>query len=244
MTLLIFLSAIFSLVNSKCWTQFGEECLSFTYENRSYSASECAWNNYYEYSWCATRLDEDSGEIEEYGVCELKDEDCQPFECYKDPTNGKLMKDLIHHAGIYTGPSDSKLSFGEGFLYCNTFGSMVTIQPDQTTFAFDAFNDLNLALSETEFYWVGYKAVNDKLHPLLKGSTFANRSQILNHEFKEEDWADITDEEKCIAAKANTPWDTNSKPDFEAKPCSRELQVLCSKECKGRLNMNNYSVET
>ena len=236
MSLIIILFAIFSFVNSNCWTQFNEACLSFTYENKSYSASQCVWNNYYEDGWCATKLDEDSAEVEEYGVCEIKDESCQVFECYKDPINGKLMKALTHHDGIYTSPSDTRQNYEESFQYCNTFGSMATIQPDQTTYPFNAFNDLNLALSQSEFYWVGYKAVNDQLHPLLKGSsTNANRSQILDHEYEDEAWAEIVDEEKCIAAKANTPWDTNRRPDFEAKPCSRELQVLCAKECIGNV---------
>ena len=74
MSLIIILFAIFSFVNSNCWTQFNEECLSFTYENKSYSASQCVWNNHYEDGWCATKLDEDSAEVEEYGVCEKKDE--------------------------------------------------------------------------------------------------------------------------------------------------------------------------
>ena len=232
MSFILFLFTIFSSANSKCITNQNQTCLNFTYENKSFSDSQCIWNNYFEYSWCAIKLDEDSGDIEEYGICQVDEdqEDCYSFECNKDPHNGKFMKVLEAHADSYSTLSDSELTFEEGFHYCNSIGGhMISVQSDQ-----DSTVALNRALAPKEFYWVGYKAIGHSIHPLQKGSINANKSSHFQHELVEEvvnepDFS--SEEEHCVAAVANTPYNFYYKPDFIALPCSHTFKVLCMKNC-------------
>lgn len=220
-------------------------CINFTFENRTYSENECAWNNFYNNGWCATKLDEESGDIEKYDTCrEESDFLCQTIgkmtlffrqfthsvlsECHRNPITQELMEDFSHD-DLYVSVSQTQLSFEEAYHHCASFGRMGSVSK--------RIYDLNNQLSKEESYWIGYKAIENTLYFLEKDSMNANLSEIFEYEFEEDitDFDEIMQNEKCIVGQKNPKMGSYFMPPvFSVKSCSSKFKVLCMKHCPSK----------